>query len=81
MQQVQYLNPPELPAYGYSNVVVVQGHELQAGFGVFQEVWGNRPNPPAISVLYVVGLARPEFMVEIDTIAVVPQEAMPQEVA
>jgi enamine deaminase RidA (YjgF/YER057c/UK114 family) len=134
MQQVEYINPAGLPAYGYSNVVVVQGavktiyiggqdavndkgeivgkgdiaaqtrqifHNLQValaaggaslehiikwtiyvvqgndirpGFAVFQEVWGNRPNPPTISMAFVAGLAKPDFLVEIDAIAVVPEK-------
>ena len=55
------------------NLYVVQVEPLRAGFEVFQRVWGNRPNPPAISVLFVSGLAHPDFLVEMDAIAVVPQ--------
>ena len=55
------------------NLYVVQGQPLRAGFEVFQRVWGNRPNPPAISMLFVSGLAHPDFLVEMDAIAVVPQ--------
>lgn len=55
------------------NIYVVQGQSLNAGFEVFQRVWGNRPHPPAISVMYVAGLAHPDFLAEIDTIAVVPE--------
>jgi enamine deaminase RidA (YjgF/YER057c/UK114 family) len=55
------------------NIYILQGQPLQDGFEVFQRVWGNRPNPPAISVMYVAGLAHPDFLVEMDTIAVVPE--------
>jgi enamine deaminase RidA (YjgF/YER057c/UK114 family) len=55
------------------NLYVVQGQPLRAGFEGFQHVWGNRPNPPAISVLFVSGLAHPDFLVEMEAIAVVPQ--------
>ena len=55
------------------NIYIVQGQPLQAGFEGFQRVWGNRPNPPAISALFVSGLAHPDFLVEMDAIAVVPQ--------
>ncbi len=134
MNQVQYINPPELPAFGYSNVVVVQGavktvyiggqdavnakgevvgvgdvaaqtrqvmdnievalaaggatlenvikwnvylvqgNDFMPGFKVFQERWGGRPNPPAVTGIMVPGLARPEYLVEIDAIAVVPEK-------
>ncbi len=53
-------------------IYIVQGQPLQPGFEVFQRVWGNRPNPPIISVLFVAGLANPDFLVEIDAIAVIP---------
>ncbi len=55
------------------NLYIVQGQPLRAGFEVFQRVWGNRPNPPAISMVFVAGLAHPDFLVEMDAIAVVPQ--------
>ena len=54
------------------NIYIVQGQPLQVGFEVFQRVWGKRPNPPAISGMFVAALANPEFLVEIDAIAVVP---------
>ncbi len=52
---------------------VVQGQLLQTGFEVFQRVWGRRPNPPAITMMFVSGLANPDFLIEMDAIAVVPQ--------
>jgi enamine deaminase RidA (YjgF/YER057c/UK114 family) len=55
------------------NVYLVQGQSMQTGFGAFQEFWGDRPNPPAITGMYVSELAHPDFLVEIDAIAVVPQ--------
>ena len=54
------------------NIYIVQGQPLQEGFVAFQRVWGNRPNPPAVSVMFVSGLAHPDFLAEIDAIAVVP---------
>lgn len=54
------------------NVYIVQGQSLQQGFAAFQRAWGDRPNPPAISGIFVVGLAHPDFLVEMDAIAVVP---------
>ncbi len=55
------------------NLYVVQGQPLRAGFKAFQRAWGNRPNPPAISVMFVAGLAHPDFLAEMDAIAVVPE--------
>jgi enamine deaminase RidA (YjgF/YER057c/UK114 family) len=56
------------------NVYLVDGQPLEAGFAVFQSVWGDRPNPPAITTLFVAGLANPDFLVEIDAIAIVPMQ-------
>jgi enamine deaminase RidA (YjgF/YER057c/UK114 family) len=55
------------------NLYVVQGQPLRAGFEAFRRVWGDRPNPPAISGVFVAALAHPDFLVEIDAIAVVPE--------
>ena len=54
------------------NIFVVQGQDLRAGLAEFQKAWGNRPNPPAISGVFVAGLANPNFLLEMDAIAVVP---------
>ena len=55
------------------NVYVVQGQSPQPGFEEFQRVWGNRPNPPLITILFVAGLASPDILMEIDAIAVIPE--------
>ena len=55
------------------NVYVMHGQPIQEAFQVFQRVWGRRPNPPTISMLFVAGLAHPDFLAEMDAIAVVPQ--------
>ena len=54
------------------NVYVVRGQPIEPGYEVFGEVWGDRPNPPAITMAYVAALANPDFLVEMDAIAVVP---------
>jgi enamine deaminase RidA (YjgF/YER057c/UK114 family) len=54
------------------NVYLVQGQSLQAGFTAFQQFWGYQPDPPTITGIYVSGLAHPDFLVEMDAIAVVP---------
>lgn len=57
------------------NIYVVQGQPIQPAFEVFQRIWGRRPNPPAITMMFVVGLANPDFLVEMDAIAVVPERS------
>lgn len=55
------------------NVYLVQGQPLQPAFEAFQRVWGTRPNPPVITMMMVSGLAHPDFLVEMDATAVIPQ--------
>ncbi|CAN5573863.1 RidA family protein [soil metagenome] len=55
------------------NIYIVEGQPIEPGLAVFQRVWGNRPNPPVITGVYVAKLANPDFLVEIDAMAVVPQ--------
>ena len=54
------------------NLYILQGQDLREGYEVFQRMWGNRSNPPAISAMFVAGLAHPDFLAEMDAIAVVP---------
>ena len=56
------------------NVYILQGQSVQKGFEAFQKVWGQRPNPPVISAIFVPALAHPDFLVEIDAVAVIPQK-------
>ena len=55
------------------NIYVLQGQDIQTGFEVFQKVWGQRPNPPLITVVVVAAFANPDFLLEMDAIAVVPE--------
>ena len=55
------------------NVYVVEGQPLEAGFAAFQNAWPEVPNPPAITGVIVSALAHPDFLVEMDAVAVVPQ--------
>ena len=56
------------------NIYLAQGQPLQAAFEVGMRWWGNRPNPPANSVLFVPSFSPPDFLIGIDAIAVVPHE-------
>ena len=55
-------------------IYVLAGQPIGPGFGAFQQVWGDRPNPPAISVVFVAGLGNPAWLAEVEAIAVVPEE-------
>ncbi len=56
------------------NIYIVQGQPIQPGVEAFQRWWGNRPNPPANSVIFVPTFVPPDFLVGIDAVAVVPYE-------
>ena len=51
-------------------IFVVQGQDINAGFAAFQRVWGAAARPPIITFAFVAGLANPEFLVEIEVLAV-----------
>lgn len=55
-------------------IYVVQGQDLYRGFQVSQKFLGDLKNPPVISVLVVAGLANPDFLVEIDATAFIPEK-------
>ncbi|MBE3557730.1 MAG: RidA family protein [Ktedonobacteraceae bacterium] len=54
------------------NIYIAQGQPLQPGFEASMRAWGNRPNPPLNTVMYVSQLVPSDFLVVIDAIAVVP---------
>jgi enamine deaminase RidA (YjgF/YER057c/UK114 family) len=53
-------------------IYIAQGQPIQPGLVAGMNWWGNRPNPPANTVVFVPAFAPPEFLVGIDAIAVVP---------
>ena len=55
------------------NIYLVEGQSLQDGYAAFQAIGNKFPKPPTISMMFVAGLANPDFLVEIDAIAVVPE--------
>ena len=55
-------------------VYVVHGQPLGPAMGAFQQILGPLPKPPTVAVLFVVGLAHPDFLLEVEATAVVPEE-------
>lgn len=55
------------------SIYVVQGQNLYGAFQTSQKFFGNQINPPVISVLIVAGLANPDFLIEIDATAFIPE--------
>lgn len=62
----------------FENVVklsihIAQGQSVYGAFQASQKFMSGLKNPPTISVLIVAGLANPEFLIEIDAIAFIPE--------
>jgi enamine deaminase RidA (YjgF/YER057c/UK114 family) len=55
------------------NIYLTQGQPIGPGVAAFQRLWGNRPNPPANTVVFVSELGPAGFLVLIEAIAVVPE--------
>ena len=53
-------------------VHVVHGQELLPAMAAFQGELASPAKPATVTVLYVSGLAHPDFLIEIDAIAVLP---------
>ena len=49
-----------------------EGAELGPAFAAFLRHWGDRPNPPANTVVSVLGFPNPGWMISIDAVAIVP---------
>lgn len=54
-------------------IYLAAGQDVRAGFEASSEVWGAVPT--AITVVQVPSFARPDVLVEIDALALVPGEA------
>ena len=52
---------------------IVQGQDLYRGFQASQKYLGNLKNPPAITGFFVAALARPDYLVEVEAIAFIPE--------
>jgi enamine deaminase RidA (YjgF/YER057c/UK114 family) len=53
-------------------IAIVGDADIRPGFAAWMQAWGNRPNPPTVSMTRVLGLAHPDFLVEIEAEALVP---------
>ncbi|WP_319478184.1 RidA family protein [Marispirochaeta aestuarii] len=54
-------------------IYILQGQDPLDGFRAFQKQWGDNQRFPAVTVLFVPGLGHPDWLVEIDAIAAVPE--------
>lgn len=56
------------------NVYIMQGQSTEKALKVFQEPMKKMKHPPVITGVYVGGLAHPDFLLEMEAVAVVPQK-------
>ena len=52
-------------------IFMVEGQAIQPAFEVFQHVNEKRKSPPLVTMAYVSALANPDFLIEIEAVAVV----------
>lgn len=55
------------------NIHILQIQKPQEGLQAFQKRWGMDKKYPTITVVFVAGLGNPDWLIEIDAIAVIPE--------
>lgn len=53
-------------------IIMQQDIDLNAAFGAWMAVWGQRTNPPTVTGFRVPALANPDILIEIEAQAVLP---------
>jgi enamine deaminase RidA (YjgF/YER057c/UK114 family) len=53
-------------------ICILAGQNLRAAFGAWMTVWGERADPPTVTGIFVSGLANPDYLIEIEATAVLP---------
>jgi enamine deaminase RidA (YjgF/YER057c/UK114 family) len=56
-------------------IYVTQGQDMMAAARAGMQWWGMQPNPPNNSGMFVAGFFPPDYLVGIEGIAVVPEDA------
>lgn len=51
-------------------IYIVGDQDIRPGFGAWMARWGDRKDPPAVTGIRVAGLTHPDYLVEIEAIAV-----------
>jgi len=54
------------------NIYIVQGQNPAGGFAAFQQKWTGQ-TPPVVTVVFVAGLGNPDWLLEIEATAIIPQ--------
>ena len=56
------------------NVYIVEGQDAKIAFQALQDDLKKMPHPPIITGVFVAALAQPDFLLEMDAVAVVPEQ-------
>ena len=56
------------------SIYIVQGQDIVRGFQASQKYLGGLKNPPAVTGFFVSALAHPDYLVEVEAIAFVPED-------
>lgn len=59
------------------SVYVVGDADIGSAFVAWQAFWADRGPPPLVKLLRIVGLASPDFLIEIEALAAVVPETQP----
>jgi enamine deaminase RidA (YjgF/YER057c/UK114 family) len=59
-------------------ILATENADIDSGFSAFQAFWDPSIPPPAITVQIVAGLASPDFLVEIEAVAAIPDRSSPR---
>ena len=54
-------------------IIIVQGQDLNQGFKASQKYLGGLEHPPAVTGFFVAALAHPDYLVEVEAIAFLPE--------
>lgn len=55
------------------SIFIVHGQDIRLGFQASQRFLGGLKNPPAITGVFVAALAHPDYLVEVEAVAFVPE--------
>ncbi|NIJ52993.1 RidA family protein [Dyadobacter arcticus] len=56
------------------NVYIIEGQDAKVAFQALQEDLKKMSHPPIITGVFVAALAQPDFLLEMDAVAVVPEQ-------
>lgn len=59
------------------NIYIVQGQDLQKSFEASRKLLSHISKPPVVNVLFVAGLAHPNFLIELEATAFLPEKTNP----